>query len=68
MYTTVVGDWSVETTHDIDPESQDYEAACADAVQPTIAFAQDWGSSAHGNQFEEPPGVEHAVVVRKIEP
>jgi hypothetical protein len=67
MYITVVGDWSVETTHDIDPESVDYEAACADAVQPTIDFATAWGSDNHGGSFEEPAGTEHVVVVRKIE-
>jgi hypothetical protein len=67
MYITVVGDWSVETTHAIDPDALEYEATCADAVQPTIDFATAWGSPAHGNTFENPQGVEHSIVVRKID-
>lgn len=67
MYTTIVGDWSVDTTHSIDTESLDYEATCADAVQPTIAFAADWGSTAHAHTILDPDGTRHEILARLIE-
>lgn len=67
MYITIVGDWSVETTHDIDPESSDYEAACANAVQPTIDLADAWESWNHSHQFTDENGTQHEIVVRKID-
>lgn len=53
--------WNVETTHD--PET---EAACGDAIDPTVAFAADWGSTAHQHRFTDADGIDHAITVRKV--
>jgi hypothetical protein len=66
MFYTVVGDWNVETTHPIDTEAEGYCYQCADAVDPTIAFAADWGSQAHQHSFTDANNVDHVIVVRKI--
>jgi len=58
--------WTVETTHPIDPEAEGYDATCADLVEPTIAMAEAWDSSAFGQQVTDAQGVDHLVIVRKI--
>jgi hypothetical protein len=58
--------WTVETTHPTDPNGPDYCATCADNIAPTIAFAEDWGSSAHGNQITDENGVDHVIQVRRV--
>jgi hypothetical protein len=59
--------WTVETTHNTDPGLDGYCATCADNIAPTIAFAEAWGSPAHGNQITDENGVAHVIQVRKIE-
>jgi hypothetical protein len=58
--------WAVETTHNTDPALDGYCATCADNIVPTIAFAEDWGSVAHGNQITDENGVDHVIQVRRV--
>ncbi len=58
--------WSIETTHPVDPESAEYCPWCADMVPRTVAFAADWGSTAHGAVEFHPEEVEHRVTVRAV--
>ena len=59
--------WTVETTHPIEEaEGVTVCDPCLNAIDPLIAFAEDWGSTAFGTQFENPEGVLHYVVVRKV--
>lgn len=55
--------WNVETTHDIA-----LEPLCADAIDPTIAFASDWGSTAHQHSFTDSTGDAHVIIVRQPVP
>jgi hypothetical protein len=66
MYTTIVGDWSIETSHPIDPEAEGYCATCAGAVDYTISFAVDYGSHQHTIPGEN--GNDHVIVARPFEP
>jgi hypothetical protein len=52
--------WHVETTHDITTDP-----LCNDAIEPTIAFATDWGSTAFQHQFNDDNGNSHVIVVRQ---
>ena len=61
MFFTTREGWNVETTHD--PEA---EAACGGAIDPTIAFAADWGSDNHQHSFTDDNGDAHVIVVRRI--
>lgn len=58
--------WTIETTHPVTEGDPDFCQPCFDAVGPTVAFAADWGSTAHGHQFEQPEGTMHVVVVRVV--
>lgn len=58
--------WTIETTHPVDDTDPTFCQACADAVAPTVAFAADWGSTAHGHQFEQPEGTAHRITVRAV--
>lgn len=53
--------WNVETTHDIE-----IDQPCADGIDPAIAFATDWGSSAFQAQTVDNEGIWHTIVVRQI--
>lgn len=53
--------WQAETTHDITTDTP-----CHDAIEPTISFAEAWGSTAHQHSFTV-DNVEHVIVVRKVE-
>ncbi len=63
LYPGYVEGWNVETTHEIAED-----AHCHDAIEPTIAFAVDFGSPAHQHSFWDGNGTEHVIVVRQIEP
>jgi len=66
MYTTIVGEWSVETTHPIDPEAEGYCEMCAGAVGYTIAFAVDYGSHQHSIP-DDVNGGYHVIAARPVE-
>jgi hypothetical protein len=55
--------WNVETTHEIAEDTH-----CHDAIEPTIAFAVDFGSTAHQHSFWDGSGTEHVIVVRQAAP
>lgn len=60
--------WNVETLHPIEEtEEGPICTSCLDAVQPTINFAADWGSTAHQAQFTDADAETHTVVVRQID-
>jgi hypothetical protein len=63
IYPGYVEGWDVETTHDITVDTP-----CADAIDPTLKMAQDWGSSAHQHQFTDSNGDVHTIVVRQVAP
>jgi hypothetical protein len=67
MHTTIVGEWSVTTTHPIDPEAEGYCEVCAGAVEYTIGFAVDYGSHQH-NIPDEVNGGYHQIAARPVEP
>jgi hypothetical protein len=58
--------WSVETTHPVDEADPAYCSHCFAMIDPTIAFAQSWGSTAHSATEYEPPDVAHTVTVRQV--
>lgn len=58
--------WTVETTHPVDEADPLYCATCAGLVPATIAFAADWGSTAHTNQYNDDEGGVHTVTVRQV--
>jgi hypothetical protein len=60
--------WTIESTHSIDPEAEDYCATCAGAVEPLIATAIAWESPASGMQITDSEGVTHSVAVRVVVP
>lgn len=66
MYTTIVGDWSITTTHPIDPEAEGYCETCAGAVEYTIGFAENYGSHQH-NIPDEVNGGYHEITARPAE-
>jgi hypothetical protein len=66
MYTTIIGEWSIETTHPIDPEASGYCSDCAGAVDYTISFAVDYGSHQH-NIPDEVNGGYHVIIARPVE-
>jgi hypothetical protein len=66
MYTTIVGEWSIETTHPIDLEAPDYCSDCAGAVGYTISFAEAYGSHQHSIP-DEVNGGYHVISARPVE-
>lgn len=58
--------WTVETSHTIDQSDPLYCATCEGMIPGTIAFAADWGSSAHSSQITDAEGNNHTVVVRQV--
>jgi len=58
--------WTVETSHPVDEADPEYCAQCAGMIAPAIAFATDWGSTAHGSQTTDGEGNNHTVVVRQV--
>lgn len=58
--------WTIETTHPVDEADPAFCAQCAGAVGPTVAFAADWGSTAHQHQFTDDQGTVHTIVVRQV--
>lgn len=69
LYPAWVAGWNVETSHPVEEtEEGPICTACLDAIEPTIAFAVDWGSTAFQAQFTDSEGAPHTVVVRAIEP
>lgn len=51
--------WTVETTHF-------EEQFCTDLIEPAIAMAESWGSTAYRHETEDEQGVIHGVTVRKV--
>ena len=66
MTITIIGEWSVTTTHPIDPEDPSYCEVCAGAVEYTISFAVDYGSHQH-NIPDEVNGGYHEITARPTE-
>ncbi len=59
--------WTVETTHPTEPgEGITVCETCLGMIPGTIAFAADWGSTAHSNQHTDSEGATHTVVVRQV--
>lgn len=59
--------WNVETSHPIEENDEAPVCeTCLNTVDPTIAFAADWGSTAHGHTMTDSDGNSHTVVVRQI--
>ena len=69
-YYTSRSGWNVETTHPtVEPNGNvPVCSSCADAIDPTINFAADWGSTAHQHSFTDGNGDTHVIVVRVPEP
>lgn len=67
-YFTTRPGWNVETTHPTVEPDGDVPVCtrCADAIDPTVAFAADWGSTAHGHNFTDENGDTHVITVRVI--
>jgi hypothetical protein len=66
MTITIIGNWSVETTHPIDPEASDYCTECAGGVDYTISFAEAYGSHQHSIP-DEVNGGYHVISARPVE-
>lgn len=67
LYPEYAPNWDVETSHPIEEtEEGPIDETCLNAVEPAIAFATDWGSSAFQAQTTDPDGTVHTVVVRQI--
>ena len=61
--------WDVETTHPVEEtEEGPICSTCLNGIEPAIAFAIDWGSTAFGAQTTDPDGTTHMIVVRQIQP
>lgn len=70
MYYTTRPGWNVETTHPTEEGQSDTEPLCSDCstgIEPAIAFATDWGSTAFQAQTTDENGTNHIVVVRAVE-
>lgn len=73
MYYTTRPGWNVETSHPVEEGQSESEplcptAACVDGIDPAIAFATDWGSTAFQAQTSDPDSTVHTIVVRQIAP
>jgi hypothetical protein len=73
MYYTTRPGWNVETTHPVEEGQSESEPLCPagnciTGIDPAIAFATDWGSTAFQAQTTDGDGNNHVVVVRAVEP
>lgn len=73
MYFTTRPGWDVETSHPVEEGQSESEplcvtADCINGIDPAIAFATDWGSSAFQAQTTDGDGNTHTIVVREIAP
>ena len=70
MYTTTRPGWDVETSHPTEAPDESVQvcAQCLGMIDPTIAFAVDWGSPAFQAQTTDSEGLTHTVVVRAVTP
>jgi hypothetical protein len=55
--------WTVETSHPSFEGAENLCATCAQLVDPTIAWAIDWGSTAFGSMVWDENGGEHRIRV-----
>lgn len=69
MYQTTRPGWNIETIHPTVEPDGDVPVCeqCSDMIDPTLAFAVDWGSTSHGSQIQDPDGIAHVVYVRADE-
>lgn len=67
MYYTTRPGWDVETSHPTEAPDGDTPVCeqCSNMIDPAIAFAADWGSSAFQAQTTDPDSTVHTVVVRQ---
>ena len=73
MYQTTRNDWNVETTHPVEEGQSPTEPLCVSGdcitgIDPAIAFAIDWGSTAFQAQTQDAQGNVHTIVVRQVTP
>ena len=68
MYYTTRPGWNVETTHPTEAPDGDVPVCgdCSSGIDPAIAFAVDWGSTAFQAQTTDAEGNTHTVVVRAV--
>lgn len=60
--------WDVETLHPSYEGAENRCPTCRDLVEPTIAWAIDWGSTAFGSMVYDDQGGEHRIRVSVPEP
>lgn len=67
MYYTTRPGWNVETLHHTEAPDGDIPVCetCTNMIEPAIAFASDWGSSAFQATTFDEQGNTHTVVVRQ---